>query len=182
MHLTCALARARILLLLPILFTTTCAWSFHPPGAWSSRLHALRRVAHGHGSNGVGFSLRPAASPRPAASATGRQPANMNAGTGAGTALVAAENRQHNGFMHVEGPDRVSVMWKEFEDLGILTDCNVLDARAATEAELRSVHTEEHVAAVLGGDAVRDASTYFHKKNNVSSTAALLAAGGTLQV
>lgn len=106
----------------------------------------------------------------------------MNAGTGAGTALVAAENRQHNGFMHVEGPDRVSVMWKEFEDLGILTDCNVLDARAATEAELRSVHTEEHVAAVLGGDAVRDASTYFHKKNNVSSTAALLAAGGTLQV
>ena len=102
--LTCALARARILLLLPILFTTTCAWSFHPPGAWSSRLHALRRVAHGHGSNGGGFSLRPAASPRPAASATSRQPANMNAGTGAGTALVAAENRQHNGFMHVEGP------------------------------------------------------------------------------
>jgi acetoin utilization deacetylase AcuC-like enzyme len=40
----------------------------------------------------------------------------------------------------------------------------------------------EYVESVLSGDAVKDASTYFHRKESKSSDAARLAAGGTLQV
>ena len=41
----------------------------------------------------------------------------------AGTVLVAAENQPHNGFMHVETPDRVKVMWNVFGDCGLLSKC-----------------------------------------------------------
>ena len=37
----------------------------------------------------------------------------------AATALVAAENKKHNGFMHVECPDRVGVMWDSFVKSGM---------------------------------------------------------------
>ena len=99
-----------------------------------------------------------------------------------GTVLVAAENKPHNGFMHVECPDRVSVMWDLFGSSGLLDQCDVLDVRPATEEELVRVHTREHVESVLSGSAPKDASTYFHKKESRSSDAARLAAGGTLQV
>ena len=99
-----------------------------------------------------------------------------------GTALVAAENKPHNGFMHVEMPDRVTTMWDLFGKSGLQGRCQVLDAREATEDELLKVHTPEHVKAVVEGTAQKDPSTYFHKKNGASSTAARLAAGGTIQV
>lgn len=99
-----------------------------------------------------------------------------------GTALVAAENKPHNGFMHVEMPDRVTTMWDLFGKSGLLSACKVLPAREATEDELLKVHTPEHVKSVIEGTAQKDPSTYFHKKNSASSTAARLAAGGTIQV
>jgi hypothetical protein len=58
-----------------------------------------------------------------------------------GTVLVAAENRPHNGFMHVETPDRVTVMWELFGSSGLMDQCKVLDVRPATKEELVTVHT-----------------------------------------
>jgi len=58
-----------------------------------------------------------------------------------GTVLVAAANRPHNGFMHVETPDRVTVMWDLFGSSGLMDQCKVLDVRPATKEELVTVHT-----------------------------------------
>ena len=60
--------------------------------------------------------------------------------------------------------------------------CSVLEVRPATESELLTIHTQEHVSGVLAGQAMPDASTYFHKKDSKSSDAARLTAGGTLKV
>ena len=101
---------------------------------------------------------------------------------GEGTVLVAAENKPHNKFMTPECPNRVGVMWNLFRKNGVLGKCIALDARAATLDELHSVHTREYVAAVLDGSPVNDGSVYFNKKNDASSNAARIAAGGTIQV
>lgn len=84
--------------------------------------------------------------------------------------------------MHVEMPDRVTVMWDLFAKSGLKEKCQVLEAREATEDELMKVHTEEHVRSVIDGAPPKDPSTYFHRKGSASSTAARLAAGGTIQV
>lgn len=50
-----------------------------------------------------------------------------------GTVLVAAENQPHNGFMHVETPDRVKVMWNVFGDSGLLSKCTWVQRREFCE-------------------------------------------------
>ena len=118
---------------------------------------------------------------KPAVVLSAPAPAMPTAAKGVGTVLVLAENKAHSAFRQPECPNRVAAMLNLLRKNGILAKCDVLDIRDATEDELLTVHTVEHVRAVLDGSPLNDGSLFFHKKNDVSSAAARLAAGGNLE-
>ena len=46
---------------------------------------------------------------------------------------------------HIETPDRLSVIWSRCSDLGLVDRCHRIDARAATDEELKLYHTDSYV-------------------------------------
>jgi len=100
------------------------------------------------------------------------------------TVLVAAENKREQcgeqAGLFARFPNRVAAMLSLLRTQNVLDKCRVLDVRGATEDELLTVHSAEHVKAVLRGTPVNDGSVRFNPKDDASATAAALAAGGTL--
>lgn len=92
---------------------------------------------------------------------------------------------------HPEKPERITAIFEMLEKAGVVEKCTRVDAREATDAELASVHTPKHIAAMraVGKQAYdreerlslgrRYNSIYFNKG---SSGAALLAAGSLVEL
>jgi histone deacetylase 4/5 len=92
---------------------------------------------------------------------------------------------------HPEQPERISSIYQCLKSAGIVARCVKVEAREATDEELRSVHTESHVELMKAvssrtygrhgrkGIAKRYNSIYF---NEGSSESALLAAGSVIEV
>ncbi len=84
-----------------------------------------------------------------------------------GTVLVYDKRHgPHNGFGHVERPERADGIWQMLKDEGLVERCKVIEGRPATDEELLSVHTAEHVAAVTAGNPTTDSSTYFQVRRH----------------
>jgi len=116
----------------------------------------------------------------PLSSGSGGSMMDQKAG---GTVLVFDKRHgPHNGWGHVECPERADGIWQLLNDEGLVERCRVIDGRPATDPELLAVHTAEHVAAVSAGNPTADTSTYFQKKNDASATAARVAAGSVVEV
>ena len=103
---------------------------------------------------------------------------------GSGTVLVVAENKREQcgeqAGLFARDPNRVAAMLSMLRKQNVLDKCRVLDVRGATEDELLTVHSAEHVRAVLSGSPANDGSVRFNPHQQASATAATLAAGGTL--
>lgn len=88
---------------------------------------------------------------------------------------------RHEAPGHPECPERLSVIVDHLKRTGLLDRLTLLDARDATEEELRLVHTAEHVTRIhemaKRAPVWIDGDTYL---NRDSLAAALRAAGGVL--
>ncbi|KAL2633845.1 hypothetical protein R1flu_005324 [Riccia fluitans] len=93
--------------------------------------------------------------------------------------------------LHPEKPDRITAIFELLQCAGIVDRCKRVSAREATDAELASVHTPKHIAAMRAiakqaydreeriNLARRYNSIYFNKGSSLS---ALLAAGSVVEL
>lgn len=106
------------------------------------------------------------------------------------TGLVFDERMcDHVCFGHPESPDRIRRIWAMLESMGLVARCLRLPSRDATDEELRSVHSEDHLkkmklllsldAPQLAAAAAAYNSIYFSQG---SYQAALLSCGSLLSL